>query len=184
MTTPRGHAWTLVRHRDDPSKPDDIACEACGIAALRYHAGTEAEHVIDVHVKAAVKKIFEDPFGDTFRPESVPPVDPECSPPYTPESVRAAFEPEADRLFAPWTEGRGATYTPDPRTKELVGLGFWIREELSRLGFTERERRTQEARYNRESRSHDDLFACAARVLNEAKNGVIDIDRRPLRRWG
>lgn len=176
------HEWALTHMSVDPKHPDEVTCEACGIVALRFT--THGDATIEIRVTDAVRALFRNAFGETFRPEDVPRVPAECEPPYTGESVKRAFEPEANRLFAPWLVGRPEGYTPDPRTKELVGLSYWLREELGRLGLNEADRKTQEGRYHRESRSQDDLFAVVARVLNEAKNGVIPQNRVPHRRWG
>lgn len=90
----------------------------------------------------------------------------------------------ADRLFAPWAVGRPENWIPDPRTKDLICIGYWINEELIEIGVNEIDRRTQNSFYNRWSRSEEDLFELAAKTLNMALDGQIEQNRVPLRRWG
>ncbi len=103
---------------------------------------------------------------------------------YTAEEVRRVFETEGDRLFAPWAVGRPEGWVPDPRTKELIALGYWIGEQLVALGCNEDDRKTQESFYNRWSRSEHDLYALAAETLNTVLDGKVEQGRIPLRRWG
>ena len=103
--------------------------------------------------------------------------------PYTAERCRAAVEADIDRLFAPWREGRSENYTPDPATKQLVALGYWLGEELTRIGMNDADRRTQCWKYNRLSRTYD-IWETAAECLNEALAGNVEQNRRGHRRWG
>jgi hypothetical protein len=80
--------------------------------------------------------------------------------------------------------GRPQGWTPDERTKELVTLGLWLREELTRLGLSEDDRKTQESYFHRHSRSDENLFELAAQVMNDARVGNIPQNRVPHRRWG
>lgn len=103
---------------------------------------------------------------------------------YTPERVREAVEKERDRLFAPYTVGRGPNWACDLRTKDLVAIGNWLAEELVRLGCNDDDRRTQQWFYNRWSRSDDDLWDLAARTLNTVLDGKVEQNRVGHRRWG
>ena len=90
------------------------------------------------------------------------------------QDVKVAFENEAERLFAPWTVGRQPGWTCDTRTKNLVVLGLWLREELTAMGLSEADRKAQEWFFDRKARAEDDLFALAALTLNNAHEGKID----------
>jgi hypothetical protein len=103
---------------------------------------------------------------------------------YTAEHIRQAVDADRERLFAPYAVGRPERWTPDQRTRDLICIGHWLREELQRLGVTEDDRRTQERYYNRWSRSMEDLFALAAETLNMVLDGQVEQGRIPHRRWG
>lgn len=103
---------------------------------------------------------------------------------YTSESVRASVEADMERLFAPYAAGRPSTWACDPRTRELVSLGYWLTEELVRLGCSDDDRRTQQQFYNRWSRSDFDLWDLGARTLNAVLDGQVEQNRIPHRRWG
>jgi hypothetical protein len=105
-------------------------------------------------------------------------------PRYTAESVRASIEPHRERLFASYASHRPPGWACDPRTKDLVCLGNWLAEELTRLGCNDTDRRTQQAFYNRWSRSDEDLFDLGARTLNAVLDGKVEQNRIPHRRWG
>jgi hypothetical protein len=102
---------------------------------------------------------------------------------YTPERVKAAVEADIDRLFAPWLIGRPENYRPDPGTKALVALGYWLDEELRRLGCDDLDRKTQCWKYNRHSRTYD-IWETAAECCNDVLDGKVERDRKPHRRWG
>lgn len=77
-----------------------------------------------------------------------------------------------------------ANWACDQQTRDFVCLSIWLREELTRIGIDELGRKTQEAQFNRYSRSTDDLFGLAAGIMNDAVAGEIDRDRKTHRRWG
>lgn len=52
------------------------------------------------------------------------------------------------------------------------------------MQISDEDRRTQEAMFNRYSRSDLDIYFLAASVLNDALDGKIDTDRKTHRRWG
>ena len=93
---------------------------------------------------------------------------------WTKEAVAYVSGLEAERLFAPWTVGRQPGWTCDPRTKNLVVLGLWLREELTAMGLSEADRKAQEWYFDCKSLAEDDLFALAALTLNNALEGKID----------
>lgn len=101
----------------------------------------------------------------------------------TPEAVRAAVEADLDRLFAPWMVGRPPNYSPDRATKHLVSLGFWLDEELRKLGCNDADRKTQLGKYHRLSRTYD-IWQVAAECLNDVLDGLVEQGRVPHRRWG
>jgi hypothetical protein len=103
---------------------------------------------------------------------------------YTAEHVQQEVNKDRDRLFAPYAVGRGPNWSTDRRTKDLVCLGNWLAEELTRLGCNDDDRRTQEAFYNRWSRSDEDLWDLAARTLNAVIDQQVEQHRIPHRRWG
>ena len=103
--------------------------------------------------------------------------------PYTATNVRQAVENNLDRLFAPWMVGRPDNYSPGPDTKLLVSLGYWLTEELTRIGANEADRRTQEWKYNRLSRTFD-IWETAAECLNDVLEGRVEQNRVGHRRWG
>lgn len=102
---------------------------------------------------------------------------------YSATSVREAVEADIDRLFAPWLVGRPPRWSPDPATKRLVSLGYWLDSELVRLGCSDVNRRTQTAKYNRLSRTYD-VWQSAAECLNDVLDGTVEQNRVPHRRWG
>jgi len=103
---------------------------------------------------------------------------------YTADSVRASVSANEERLFAPWKIGRPEGWTTDARTKNVVCLGFWLREELTKMGLSDKDRITQEQFFHRWSRSDSDLFALVATILNDAAAGNIEQGRIPHHRWG
>jgi hypothetical protein len=105
-------------------------------------------------------------------------------PRYTAEYVRAEVDKDRERLFAPYAVGRSSNWACDPGTKDLVCVAYWLREELTRLGVDDRDRRAQESYYNRWSRSDSDYFAVAATALNTVLDVAVDRYRRPHHRWG
>ncbi len=102
---------------------------------------------------------------------------------YTVQNIRDAVVADIDRLFAPWLVGRSETYTPDPVTRELIALGYWLNEELTKLCGNDEDRRTQLSKYNRLSRTYD-IWETATECLNEALDGNVTQNRRTHRRWG
>ena len=102
---------------------------------------------------------------------------------YTAQRVKAAVEADIDRLFAPWLVGRSENYSCDSATKNLVSLGYWLEEELQRLGVNDADRRTQGWKYNRLSRTYD-VWETAAECLNDVLDDKVEQNRRPHRRWG
>lgn len=102
---------------------------------------------------------------------------------YDPTKVRAQVEENLDRLFEPWRVGRPARWSPDPATKLLVSLGYWLDAELTRLGCCSLDVRTQLAKYNRLSRTYD-IWEVAAECLNDVIDGTIEQNRVAHRRWG
>lgn len=102
---------------------------------------------------------------------------------YAAASIEAIVVADVDRLFAPWAVGRPTRYSPDPATKRLVALGYWLREELSRLGCNVADIHTQLWKYNRMSRSYD-VWQVAAECLNDVLDNKVEQNRVPHRRWG
>ena len=102
---------------------------------------------------------------------------------YTAQAVKARVEADVDRLFAPWRVGRPDTWIPDPATKMLVSLGYWLNEELAKVCTNEVDRRTQLAKYNRDSRTYD-IWETACDCLNDVLNDNVEQNRRGHRRWG
>jgi len=80
--------------------------------------------------------------------------------------------------------GRPSNWTSDERTRDLICIGLWLREELISLKVNEADRKTQEWYYNRWSRSEEDLWSLAARTLNTVLDGEVEQNRVPHRRWG
>lgn len=103
---------------------------------------------------------------------------------YSPERVMAEVDKDRDRLFAPYAFGRPEGWIPDQRTKDLVCIGNWLHEELTRIGANDADRKTQLWYYNRWSRSEEDLWTLAARTLNDVLEGKVEQNRKPHRRWG
>ena len=68
-------------------------------------------------------------------------------------------------------------------TKRLISLGYWLNEELVKLGANEADRKTQIWKYNRMSRTYD-VWETAAECLNDVLDGIVEQNRRPHRRWG
>jgi len=103
---------------------------------------------------------------------------------YTAAAIAAQVEQHQTRLFSSYSIGRPANWSCDTRTRNLVCIGNWLQEEMLRLGLDDLGRRTMLGEYNRCSRSEDDLFSLAARIMEDIVNDRIDRNRRPHRRWG
>jgi hypothetical protein len=103
---------------------------------------------------------------------------------YTSDSVRQAVEEKREELFAPYAIGRPVNWVCDSRTKDTVCIANWLALELTSIGVSDEDRRTQQWKFNRESRSDNDLFQCAADIMNEALDGKVEKNRIPHHRWG
>jgi hypothetical protein len=102
---------------------------------------------------------------------------------YQPSAIEATVVADVDRLFAPWAVGRPPNYSPDPATKKLVALGYWLGEELTRLKCSAEARQIQLWKFNRLSRTYD-IWVVAAECLNDVFDDKVEIGRIGLRRWG
>ena len=103
---------------------------------------------------------------------------------WTAERVKEAVEKDQERLFAPYAVVRASNWACNPRTKDLVCIGYFLTEELGRICANEDDRRTQQQYYNRWSRSREDLFELGAETLNTVLDGQVEQGRIPHRRWG
>lgn len=103
---------------------------------------------------------------------------------YTADGIRYQVSADFERLFSSYAAGRGPNWTCDRRTKDIVTISIWMREELTRIGMDDLGRRTQENAFNRHSRADTDLFELTAQLMNDALDDNIDRFRRPHRRWG
>lgn len=103
---------------------------------------------------------------------------------YDKESVRTDVEQKSERLLQSFVANRPRNWSCDSRTKELVSIGAWLREEMTSLELDELGRKTQEGEFNRVSRSVDDLYELAASIMNDVLIDNIKRDRKPHRRWG
>ena len=103
---------------------------------------------------------------------------------YTPDGIRKALEPEKERLFALYAADRPPGWSCCLRTKDMHAIYGWLAEELVRLGVNDDDRRTQQAFFNRWSRSDEDLFDLAARTMNAVLDGKVQQHRVPHHRWG
>ena len=108
----------------------------------------------------------------------------ETKPRYTAESVQKAVEEKREELFAPYAIGRPTNWTVDTRTKDLVCIGNWLTAEMTAIGTSDEDRRTQQWKFNRLSRSDDNLWQCAADIMNEVLDGTVEKNRIPHHRWG
>ena len=63
-------------------------------------------------------------------------------------------------------------------------MGLWLGEEMTRKGVDDLGMRVQLATFNRHSRSDEDLFDLAARIMNDTLSENFDRNRRTHRRWG
>lgn len=103
---------------------------------------------------------------------------------YSADYIRENVSWNEDRLFAPWAAGRPENWTPDQATKDLVCLGYWLREELtSTLKCNEADVKTQLWKFNRLSRTYD-IWETAAECLNDVLDDKVERNRKPHRRWG
>lgn len=103
---------------------------------------------------------------------------------YSAESVKEAVEARREELFAPYAVGRPTNWSCDTRTKDMVCIGNWLSEELTRRAANSTDRRTQQWKFNRESRSDNDLWQCAADIMNEVLDHKVEQNRKPHHRWG
>lgn len=101
---------------------------------------------------------------------------------YKPDNIRDQVKDHIDELFAPWCVGRQEGWIPDPGTKDLIALGYWLRAELARI-CNEDDARTQLWKYNRLSRTYD-IWNVAAECLNDVLNSNVEQNRIGHRRWG
>lgn len=102
---------------------------------------------------------------------------------YTAAGIKAAVDLDKERYFAPWLVGRSATYVADSNTVYTVATGYFLEEELQRLGVNDADRITQAWKYNRFSRTYD-IFETAAECLNDVLDGTVEKNRIGHRRWG
>ena len=103
---------------------------------------------------------------------------------YTAEAIKEDIEARRVELFASYAIGRSPNWTVDFRTKDLICISNWLLLELTKVGVSEVDRRTQQWKFNRESRADSDLFQCAADIMNEALDGKVEQNRKPHHRWG
>lgn len=102
---------------------------------------------------------------------------------YAAKDIKATVEADIDRLLQPWLVGRSPNYTCDLATKHTVATGYFLEEELQRLGANDADRKTQCWKFNRLSRTYD-IFETAAECLNDVLDGTVEQNRKPHRRWG
>jgi hypothetical protein len=102
---------------------------------------------------------------------------------YTAAGIRTLVEADLTRLFAPWAVGRPEGWVPDPSTRSLVALGYWLSEELAKVCKSEDDRRTQLWKFNRHSRTYD-IWETAAECMNDVLDDNVEQKRRGHRRWG
>jgi len=103
---------------------------------------------------------------------------------YTAQSVQEAVDKNREELFAPYAAGRSKNWSYDNQTYNLVCIGNWLSAELTIVAANDKDRITQQLKYNRESRSTKDLFQCAADIMNEVLDDKVEQNRVPHRRWG
>jgi hypothetical protein len=102
---------------------------------------------------------------------------------YTATGVQFCVLIDIERLFAPWLVGRSPNYNADTATKNTIALGYWLEEELTRIGANDADRRTCVWKYNRLGRTYD-IWDTGAAVLNDFIDGNVEQNRRGHRRWG
>ena len=94
--------------------------------------------------------------------------------PYTAEIVQASLAIKVDTYFARLSVSQPPTWKCDQRTKELFCIYAWLMDELTLLKGSNKDRRAMQWYFNRKSRAEDDLFALAAKVMNDYLAGNID----------
>ncbi len=94
--------------------------------------------------------------------------------PYTAEIVQASLAIKVDTYFARLSVSQPPTWKCDQRTKELFCIYAWLMDELTLLKCSNKDRRAMQWYFNRKSRAEDDLFALAAKVMNDYLAGNID----------
>jgi len=104
--------------------------------------------------------------------------------PYTAEEIARIVANNSIELFAEYSAGRPPNWSVNNRTRELVCIAKWMNQEMVAMGLDDLGRRMQEAQFNRFSRSDEDLYALAARIMNDTLEDRIDRKRKPHRRWG
>jgi len=87
-------------------------------------------------------------------------------------------------LFASYAANRPENWAVNQRTHDLICISVWMREELTAMQLDDVGRKVQEDQFNRMSRTLDDVFELAARIMNDTLEDKIDRNRRPHRRWG
>jgi hypothetical protein len=102
---------------------------------------------------------------------------------YSPTQIKASVDADIERLLAPWMVGRPLNYTIDTSTMYTVAVGYWLAEELTRIGCNDADRKTQCWKFNLLSRTYD-IFETASECMIEAIEGRVEQNRKPHRRWG
>lgn len=101
---------------------------------------------------------------------------------FTSKMIRELVERDIERLFAHWLVGRSENYAVDSATKNIIAIGYWLDEQLSKI-CNDADRRTQCWKFNRMSRTYD-IWETAAECINEAIEGSVEQNRVGHRRWG
>jgi len=103
---------------------------------------------------------------------------------YNAEMIQRAVEEDMANLFNPWTLNRPENWKPDPATKAIISLGYFLDAELKCLLVEPEDRRTLLQKFNRISRSHD-IWESAAECLNNVLDESIPkYESRRCKRWG
>lgn len=103
---------------------------------------------------------------------------------YSAANIKAIVEPRIDKLFEKWAVGRPDNWICDIRTKYIVCIGYWLNEEMIKLKFDDLGRITQLGQFNRYSRSDEDSWELAAKIMNDVLDNKIERNRKTHRRWG
>lgn len=99
-------------------------------------------------------------------------------PVYTADIVRISLEPKYETYFAKLATGQPPNWSCDQRTKDLFCLSQWLMDELALLQCPDADRRDAQSFFNRKARAEEDLYALAAKAINDYLEGKIERYRR------
>lgn len=97
---------------------------------------------------------------------------------YTSTDVKVSLNTKYDIYYAKLSAGQSPRWSCDQRTKDVFCLSQWLMDELILLQCSDDDRRDVQNFFNRKARAEEDLYALAAKALNDYLGGNIERYRR------